>query len=82
MEPIFVIHYISKVTAGEIIHIGDDVIIYPGQQSFMEVFNWLEKTIVSDHIFVNFLLADLEARPWPMSVYMANVTSCDKTLKA
>ena len=55
-----VIHNISIATADDIIHIGDDVNIYPVYLSLATIIwgnllNWLEKTIVSDHIFVNFL---------------------------
>ena len=54
------IHNISIATADDIIHIGDDVNIYPVYLSLATIIwgnllNWLEKTIVSDHIFVNFL---------------------------
>ena len=60
MEPMFVIHNISKVTDDVIIQLGDDVNIYPLHLSrefiiWENFLNWLEKTIVSDHIFVNFL---------------------------
>ena len=54
------IHNISVATHDDIIQFGDDVNIYHvylsraiiicGKLSY-----WLEKTIVSDHIFVNFL---------------------------
>ena len=56
----FVIHNISIATEYHIIHIDDDVNIYP-VYLFKEIIiwgnclNWREKTIVSDHIFVNFL---------------------------
>ena len=54
------IHNISIATDDDIIQFGDDVnytlYIYPGQLSSLgNCFNRLEKTIVSDHIFVNFL---------------------------
>ena len=54
------IHNISKVTDDVIIQLGDDVNIYPLHLSrefiiWENFLNWLEKTIVSDHIFVNFL---------------------------
>ena len=60
MEPMFVIHNISIATYDDIIHFGDDVNIYPVYLSRVIIIcgnflNWLEKTIVSDHIFVNFL---------------------------
>ena len=60
MKPMFVIHNISITTDDEIIQLADDVniypVIYPVQLSFVEnCLNWLEKTIVSDHIFNNFL---------------------------
>ena len=54
------IHNISIVTDDDIIQFGDDVFIYPVYLSkaiiiWGNCLNWLEKTIVSDHIFVNFL---------------------------
>ena len=60
MEPMFVIHNISIATDDDIIQFGDDVNIYPVYLSraiiiWRNCLNWLEKTIVSDHIFVNFL---------------------------
>ena len=54
------IHNISIATDDDIIQFGDDVNIYP-EYLFRAIIiwgnrlNWLEKTIVSDHIFVNFL---------------------------
>ena len=54
------IHNISIATNEDIIQFGDDVNIYPGYLSRAIIIlgnclNWLEKTIVSDHIFGNFL---------------------------
>ena len=54
------IHNISIATDDDIIQFGDDVNIYPLDLSRAIIIwgnglNWLEKTIVSDHIFVNFL---------------------------
>ena len=47
---------ISMSAADDIIHIGDDVNIHPDYLSLATIIlgnllNWLEKTIVSDHIF-------------------------------
>ena len=60
IEPLFVIHHISIATDDDIIQFGDDVNIYSEYLSRVIIIcgnclNWLEKTIVSDHIFVNFL---------------------------
>ena len=60
MEPIFVIHNISIATGDDIIQLGDDVNIYPVYFSRIIIIwgnclNWLEKTIVSDHIFCQFV---------------------------
>ena len=53
------IHNISIATDDNIIQFGDDVNIHPVYSSRAIIiwgnFNWLEKTIVSDYIFVNFL---------------------------
>ena len=54
------IHNISIATDDDIIKLGDDVSIYPVHSSraiiiYGNCLNWLGKTIVSDHIFVNFL---------------------------
>ena len=54
------VHNISIATDHDIIHLGDDVNIYPVYLSRAIIicgncFNWLEKTSVSDRIFVNFL---------------------------
>ena len=54
------IHNISIATYDDIIQFGFDVNIYPVYLSWAitirgNCLNWLEKTIVSDHIFVNFL---------------------------
>ena len=56
----FVIHNISIETADDIIHIGDDVNIYPVYLSWATIIwgnflNWLEKIVVSDQFFVNSL---------------------------
>ena len=60
IEPMCVIHNISIATDGDIIQFGDDVNIYPVYLSREIIIwgncqNWLEKTTVSDYIFVNFL---------------------------
>ena len=52
-------HNISIATYDDIIQFGDDVNIYPIYLSraiiiWGNCLNWLEKTLVSDHIFVNF----------------------------
>ena len=66
------IHNISIATADDVIRFGDDVNIYPVylSRSIIICGNCLklEKTIVSDHIFVNFLLGDLGTQFWPLSV--------------
>ena len=54
------IHNISIATDDDIIKFGDDVNMYPVYLSraiiiWGHCLNWLEKTIGSDHIFVNFL---------------------------
>ena len=51
----------SIATADDIIQFGDDVNIYPAYISraiiiWGNCFNWLEKTIVSDHIFCQILV--------------------------
>ena len=56
------IHNISIATYDDIIQLGDDVNIFPVYLSRASIIwrnclNWLEKTIFSDHIFVNFPLA-------------------------
>ena len=56
----FVIHNISIATDDDVIQFGDDVKIYPVFFSRAIIIrgnfiNLLEKTIVSDYIFVNFL---------------------------
>ena len=61
MEPMFVIYNISIATDDDIIQLGDDVNIYPVYLSRAIIFwgnclNWLEETIVSDHIFCQFLV--------------------------
>ena len=60
MEPMFVIHNISIATDDDIIQFGNDVNIYTVYLSkaichWGNCLNWLEKTIVSYHIFVKFL---------------------------
>ena len=60
MEPMFVIHNISIATDDDIIQFGNDVNIYTVYLSraiiiWGNCLYWLEKTIVSDHIFVKFL---------------------------
>ena len=60
MEPMFMIHDNSIAKDYDIIQFGDDVNIYPVKISRAifncgNCLNWLEKTIVLDHIFVNFL---------------------------
>ena len=62
MEPMFVIHNISMATDDDIIQFGDDVNIYPVYLSRAIIIcgnclNWLEKTIVSDLIFCQFLVS-------------------------
>ena len=54
------IHNISIATVDDVIQFGDDVNIYPVYISraiiiWVNCLNWLEKTIVSDYIFINFL---------------------------
>ena len=54
------IHNISIATDDDIIQFGDDVNIYPIYLSRAIIIwgfclNWLENTLVSDHIFVNLL---------------------------
>ena len=56
------IHNISIATDDDIIQFGDDVNIYPVYLSraiimWGNCFNWLEKTIVSDYIFCQFLVS-------------------------
>ena len=51
---------ISIATADDIIHIDDDVNIYPVYLSWAtfiwgNFLNWLRKALISDHIFVNVL---------------------------
>ena len=69
----FVIHNIPIATDDDIIHIGDDVNIYPVYLSWAIIIwenylNKLEKTIVPDHSFVNFLKANLGTHQWPQNV--------------
>ena len=54
----FVIHNISIATDDDIIQLGDALNIYPVYLSraiiiWENCLNWLDKTIVSNHIFVN-----------------------------
>ena len=56
------IHNISIATDDDIIQFGDDINIYPGYLyraiiSWGNCLNWPEKTIVSDHIFCQFLVS-------------------------
>ena len=55
----FEVHNISIATDDGIIHIGNDVNINPVYLSRAIIiwgnYCWLEKIIVSEHIFVNFL---------------------------
>ena len=53
------IHKISIATDDDIIQFGDDVTIYPVYLSRTIIMwvNWLEKTIVSDYIFCQFLVS-------------------------
>ena len=56
------IHNISIVTDDDVIQFGDDVNIYPVYLSRAIIIcgnypNWLEKTIVSDNIFCQFLVS-------------------------
>ena len=62
MEPMFVIHNISIAKDDDIIQFGYDVNIYPVYLSRTIIIrgnclNWLEKTIVSGHIFCQFLVS-------------------------
>ena len=62
MEPMFVIHNISIATDDDIMQFGDDVNIYPVYLSraiiiWGNCLNKLEKTVVSDHIFCQFLVS-------------------------
>ena len=62
MEPMFVIHNISIATDDDVIQFGDDINIYPVYLSRATIIwgnclNWLEKTIVSDYIFCQFLVS-------------------------
>ena len=62
MEPMFVIHNISIATDDDIIQFGNDVNIYTVYLSraiiiWRNCLNWLEKTIVSDHIFCQILVS-------------------------
>ena len=56
------IHNISIATDDDIIQFGDDINIYPVCLSraiiiWRNFLNWLEKTIVSDHIFCQILVS-------------------------
>ena len=62
MEPMFVIRNISIATDDDIIHFGNDVNIFTVYLSRAIIIwencpNWLEKTIVSDHIFCQILVS-------------------------
>ena len=62
MEPMFVIHNISIATDDDVIQFGDDVNIHPVYLSRTIIIcgnclNWLEKTIISEHIFCQFLVS-------------------------
>ena len=62
MKPMFVIHNISIATDDDIIQFGNDVNIYTVYLSraiiiWGNYLNWLEKTIVSDHIFCQILVS-------------------------
>ena len=62
MEPMVVIYNISIATDDDIIQFGDDVLIFPLYLSRAIIIcgnclNWLEKTIVSDHIFCPFFVS-------------------------
>ena len=62
MNPMFEIHNISIATDDDIIQFGDDINIYPYFLSraiiiWRNCLNWLEKTIVSDNIFCQFLVS-------------------------
>ena len=62
MEPMFVKHNISIATNDDIIQFGNDVNIYTVYLSraiiiWGNCLNWLEKTIVSDHIFCQILVS-------------------------
>ena len=62
MESMFVIHNISIATDDDIIQFGDDVNIYLVYLSRAIIIcgnflKWLEKTIVSDHDFCQFLVS-------------------------
>ena len=80
MEPMFVIHNISIATDDDIIQFGDYVNIYPVHLSRAIIIcgnclNWLEKTIVSDHIFCQFLVS------WFGSSLMATECICEVSWK-
>ena len=55
------IHNISIATDDDIIQLGDDVnipcIFIQGHYYLWKLSEWLEKTIVSDHIFCQFLVS-------------------------
>ena len=56
------IHNFSIATGDDIIQVGDDVNTYPVYLSraiiiYGNCLNWVEKTIVSDHIFCQFLVS-------------------------
>ena len=62
------IHKISIATDDDIVQFGDDVNIYRVHLSWAIIvwangLNWLEKTIVSDHTFCQFLVICFENTP-------------------
>ena len=62
MEPMFVIHNISIATDDDIKQFGDDVNIHPVYLSRAIIIcgnflKWLEKTIILDHNFCQFLVS-------------------------
>ena len=77
------IHNISIATDDDVIQFGDDVNIYPVYLSRAIIIcgnclTLLEKTIVSDRIFVNFLLADLGTHLWPLSFCVLDSVNMQK----
>ena len=69
------IHNISIATDDDITHFGKDVNIYPVYFSraiiiWINRLNWLEKTIVSDHIFCQILVS------WFENSLMATECTC------
>ena len=75
MEPMFVIHNISIATDDDIIQFGDDVNIHPVYLSRAIIIcgkflKWLEKTIILDHNFCQFLVS------WFGNSLMATECTC------